>query len=70
MTEETKIQPRILKNTEAKKKYVERWDSHINELSGIGWYLQGDDFKTLKEKIEELKKLVRIAVNDVEELHI
>jgi hypothetical protein len=55
---------------EAKKKYVERWDEHVNTLQGLGWHLIGDDFMELKEKLEELKKLVRVAAKDVEQVTI
>lgn len=41
--------------------FERRWNAHIDELTGLGWNLNPDDFERVKELQSELRELVETA---------
>lgn len=46
------------------EQFTDTWNQHIEELTRLGWNLNEEDYKDLKEKQEELKHLVQKAADN------
>lgn len=48
----------------SERTFEERWNSHISELTGLGWNLNEEDTERLFELRDELKELAETAAEN------